>query len=186
MPSISSVDKLPSDVLERLQELLRDRRCTQLDITASINALLEERGEDQRVSKSAINRYHVRMAEVGDKLRQSREVAAMWIGKLGAAPQGQVGNLINEILRTLAFDVSLKLQNTDLTAEEMPGVIGMLKELSLSVLRLEQAAGENVKREQEIKKQAAEELAAKVADEPGGGPITPERLRQIIRESYGV
>src|SRR3569833_3110117 len=141
-PRPSTIEQLPPDILEQLQALLRDPRVTQMDATARINAVLEEQGEEP-VSKSAVNRYAVRMDQVGDKLRQSRAVAEMWIGKIGATPQGQLGHLINETLRTLAFDLTLKLQENDITDKSMPAVIGMLKHLSLSVMRLEKAASEN-------------------------------------------
>lgn len=163
----SSIDRLPADVLEKLHELLRDPRVTQLDATARINEILEQDGIDERVSKSAINRYDLSMRQAGEKLQQSREVAKMWIGKLGAAPQGQVGNLVNEVLRTLAFDLSLKLQDAELTEESIPDVISNLKALALAVQRLESSATMNVKREKEIRSQAREEAlkdAAKVVE----------------------
>ncbi len=49
----SSVHRLPPDILEKLHELLRDPRVTQLEATARINAILEEEGHAQRLSKSA-------------------------------------------------------------------------------------------------------------------------------------
>ena len=158
----STITTLPEDILEKLQELLRDPRVTQLDATRKINAILEDNGIPGRVSKSAVNRYSLKMSEAGEKLRQSREVAKMWIGKLGAAPQGQVGNLVNEILRTLAFDLSLKLQNEELTEESIPGVINQLKGLALSIQRLESSSTINVKREAEIRKQALIDAATVV------------------------
>lgn len=179
----SSIDRLPTDIREQLQELLRDPRVTQLEATARINAVLEEDGHPERVTKSAVNRYAVRMDEVGKKLRQSREVAEMWIGKLGAQPQGQVGHMVNEILRTLAFDLSLQLQNGEVSEESMPGVIDNLKNLSLSVMRLERAASENVKRETEIREQAqreAADTAAKVAKQGGLSDDSVRELRQAI------
>lgn len=186
MSRSSSIERLPPDVLEQLHTLLRDPRVTQLDAVARINDILAEEDHPDRVTKSSLNRYKVKMDRVGDKLRQSREVAALWIGKLGATPQGQLGHLVNEMLRTLAFDVSLKLQDGEITAEDMPGTVEMLKGLSLSVMRLEKAATDNIKRESEIKRQAAEDLADKAASAAGEGPITPDRLRQIVRETYGV
>lgn len=136
MPRKSSIETLPPDILEQLQALLRDPRCTQLDVVARINTLLAEKGHEDRVSKSSLNRYSMRMDRVGEKLQQSRAMAEMWIAKLGAQPQGQVGHLINEILRTLAFDMSLQLQDiTD--PDAMPGVVEMLKDLSLTMMRLE-------------------------------------------------
>ena len=158
----STINRLPEDILEKLQELLRDQRVTQLEATARINEILSQEGHDERLTKSAVNRYDLKMREAGEKLRQSREVAKMWIGKLGAAPQGQVGNLVNEILRTLAFDLSLKLQNEELTAESLPGVIGQVKGLSLAVQRLEASSTINVKREAEIRKQALNDAATVV------------------------
>lgn len=190
MPRPSTIDRLPPDILEQLQALLRDPRVTQLEATAKINAILEADGHPERVSKSAVNRYAMRMAEVGAKLRQSREVAEMWIGKLGAAPQGQIGHLINEILRTLAFDLTLKLQEGDLTPESMPEVIEMLKSLSLSVVRLEQAATANVKREEEIRKQAraraAEEAAAVAEKSLATQGMSRESIAAIKREILGI
>ncbi len=170
MSRASSVEQLPPDILEQLQALLRDPRVSQLQATARINDVLGEHGHDGRVSKSAVNRYHLKMEKVGERLRQSRQVAEMWIGKLGATPQGQMGHLINEILRTLAFDMSMQLQDDAVAAvdaESRAGVIGMLKELSLSVVRLERAASENVKREETIRQQErakAAEAAANAAE----------------------
>lgn len=182
MPRPSTIEQLPPDILEQLQALLRDPRVTQMDATARINEILAEQGEEP-VSKSAVNRYAVRMNEVGAKLRESRAVADMWIAKVGATPQGQLGHLINEMLRTLAFDITLKLQDGEISAEDMPGVIDMLKHLSLSVMRLEKAASENVKREQQIKEQTrkeAAEVAEKVAKQGGLSPESVQELRSAI------
>lgn len=166
MARASSIEQLPADILEQLHELLRDPRVAQLDATARINAILAERGEPP-VSKSAVNRYDLKMREAGERLRQSRAVAEMWIGKLGAQPQGQVGHLINEMLRTLSFDLTLKLADGELTDEKLPGVIDMVKELSLAVVRLESAANANVKRQAEIERQAREKALQDAADRVG-------------------
>lgn len=184
----SSIERLPPDILEQLQYLLRDPRVAQMEAVARINDILAERGEDP-VSKSAVNRYSVKMEEVGAELRHSREVAEMWIAKLGAIPQGQIGHLTNEIIRTLSFDLSLMIKRAlrgELDIDEMPAAVRMVKELAIAQEKLERAASENVKREQDIKRQAAEEIAAMVDNEANGGSVTPERLREIMRASYGV
>src|SRR3569832_2078439 len=77
MPRPSTIEQLPPDILEQLQELLRDPRVTQMEATARINAILADQGEEP-VSKSAVIRYAVRMEQVGAKLRESRAVADMW------------------------------------------------------------------------------------------------------------
>ncbi len=185
MPRASTVEQLPPDILERLHELLRDPRVSQLQAVAEINAVLEAQGE-RPVSKSAVNRYAVRMDRVGERLRQSREVAEMWIAKMGAQPQGQVGHLINEMLRTMAFDLTIKLQEGELTAETMPEVIDMLKQLSLSVVRLERAASENVKREQEIREQARKEAADAAEQVARQGGLSADSVQQLRLAILGV
>jgi hypothetical protein len=160
---ISSIDLLPDAVRSQLQALLADRKMTQLEVVRRINATLatlSAAGQlpaeaPESLSKSALNRYAVRMEEVGAKLRQSREVAEMFIGHVGAAPQGQMGLLINEMLRSMAFELSLKMQDIDLeNPETMSATIDQVKALALAVQRLEQSTSINVKREGEIRKLA--------------------------------
>lgn len=181
----SSIDQLPPDILARLNELLADPRVAQLDAVARINAILQERGE-QPISKSAANRYAVRMNQVGQKLREVHEVSDMWIAKFGRLPAGQLGQLIIQMVHAMAFDVGLKLHQSDIDAEDMPGAVRMLKDLAVMLERTERAASLNAEREQEVKRQAAEELARRAEGEARGGSITLDRLREITREAYGV
>lgn len=184
----STIETLPPDILERLQELLRDPRVTQLEVTARINELLAAEGFPGRVSKSAVNRYAQRMEEVGAKLRQAREVAEMWIGKLGAVPQGQVGQLVNELLRTLAFELSLKMQEGEMKVDEAPAVAKIIRDMAVGMEKLERAASENLKREEDIRKQERERLAAELAElekAEGGKGMHKETLRKV-RALYGL
>jgi len=193
----STVDLLPPGVRKRLQAMLDDPRITQLQAVERVNAILAElraAGDPEaldpacppQVSKSAVNRYDLQMRDVGERLRQSREVADRWINTLGAAPQGQVGNLINEILRTLSFDVTLYMQQGALDAETAPAVVGMLKDLALTTQRLEQASSLNVKREQEIRKQATEAAAGVAEKALAGQGLTREAIDTLKREILGI
>ena len=188
MPRPSTIHGLPEQVREALHSWLRDPGITQTEATERVNALLEDLGlPERRVSRQAVNRYDLRMRKVGEKLRQSRQVAEAWIARLGSEPGGQLGHLVTEMLRTLAFELTLKLQEGELSEESLPEVVAQLKHMSLAAMRLERASAESVKREREIKRRAAEELADKVAAEAGSGKtVTPERLREIVKESYGV
>jgi len=180
MAKASTIKTLPADILEQLQALLRDPRVTQLDATAKINAILAEQGQAP-VSKSAVNRYAVRMAEVGSKLQQSREIAAMWIGKLGSEPQGEVGELLNEITRGLAFDAVIALSEGD-----EPAAPGAIKELAIAIEKLEKAASVNQARDAAIRKQALEEAADKAADIAKRNGLTAEAIATFKREILGV
>lgn len=153
----SSIDLLPDDIRDALHALLRDPAVSQLETCRRVNKLLAQEGSDKRVSKSALNRYSQRMDTVGEKMRQSRQIAEMWIGKLGNQPQGEVGKLLNEFTRTMAFETALSMSE-----EEEPVHPKLLKELSLSIKHLEEAASVNQKREEEIRTQMAAEAADKV------------------------
>jgi len=182
----SSMAILPQDIRAQLHALLNDPRMTQLGITARINELLADGGHDDRVSKSSVNRYAVQMEKVGAKLKQSRQIAEVWIGKLGSEPQGQVGQLLNEVVRNLAFDTAMHLSE-----EEEPADPRLIKELAIAIERLEKAASDNEKRADEIRRKQREEDAGKLKAleddaRKGRGKFDPEALRRVREEVYGI
>ena len=170
-----------------LDDWLRDASVTQTEAAARLNDYLVARSKNFRVSRHAVSRYDRRMRRVGKRLRESRQIAEAWIDKLGAAPQGQLGLLVNEILRTLAFDISLKLHEDELTEESLPRLIEQLKKLSAAAQILERTASENLKLKNESERRVAEELARQVEKRTADGErtVTPEQLRQIVRDVYG-
>lgn len=186
----STIDRLPEDILNNLQELLRDPRVTQLEATARINEILADEGHADRLSKSAVNRYAMKMEKVGEKLRQSREVAKMWIGKLGATPQGELGHFLNEFLRTMAWESTVEISETEINEESLPGRVAMINKLALAMQRLEASSTMNVRREKEIRAQERERLKEetlkvvdKVAKQQG---LTAEQAAFWRQEFLGV
>jgi len=95
-------------------------------------------------SKSAVNRYALKMSEVGAKIQQSREIADMWIARFGNQPQGKVGALLNELVRNLAFETALHLSE-----DEEPAHPGLLKDLAQAIEKLERASTINDKRQRD-------------------------------------
>tara|TARA_R110001592_G_scaffold363400_1_gene688152 strand:- start:24413 stop:24988 length:576 start_codon:yes stop_codon:yes gene_type:complete len=182
----SSIEQLPADILQKLQALLRDPRVNQLDATRRINGILAEQGHDERVSKSSVNRYAVRMNEVGERMRQSRQVSEMWIAKLGAEPEGKMGRLLNEMLRTLAFELTEKVMASDLNEETLPGVIDQIKNLSLTSMRLEKSLSENIKTEKEIRKAFAAEVAAETESVAKEAGLSAEAVQTIKNKILGI
>lgn len=182
----STIDQLPVDILEALQTLLRDPRITQLEATEQINSIIEQTQEGvDSVSKSAVNRYSMRMEKVGSRLTESREMAKMWIGKLGSAPQGEVGKMLNEIIRTLAFETTMRIAEDDVPASPK-----LLSQLALAVQRLEASATDNLKRDEEIRKQervrAAEEAAETAASSMTKRGMSKEAIDAIKRDILGI
>jgi hypothetical protein len=181
----SSIDRLPPAAREALNAWLRDPGITQEETTDRTNELLAEIGVDYRISKSAVNRYAMRMEQIGAKLRQSREVSEMWIANLGSQPQGQLGKLINEMIRTMAFETAGALAES---GDPVPPKV--LKELALAVQRLESAANMNEERERKIRveerQRVISEAASKVEDVGKSGGMTRESIDTIKREILGI
>jgi len=181
----SSIETLPPDILEKLQALLRDPRISQMAVTARINDALKERGEPP-VSKSAVNRYAVKMEKVGERMMQSRAVADMWIAKLGNAPQGKTGQLINEVARTLSFEVQqiLAERMADNPDElDLEATMSVLKDLALTSQRIEKSTSLNEEREQKIREQERQrvtEEAVKFVKDQGLSVGQESELRNFL------
>lgn len=180
MAKASTIKTLPPDILEQLQTLLRDPRVTQMDATLRINAILAEQGQEP-VSKSAVNRYAVKMSEVGARLQQSRAIADMWIGKLGNEPAGKVGALLNEVVRNLAFETAMHMAEG-----EDPADPKLIKELAFAIEKLEKASSENEKRAAEIRKQAVQEATEKAAAAAKRSGLSADAIAEFKREMLGV
>ncbi|MGE4501971.1 MAG: DUF3486 family protein [Thiomicrospira sp.] len=182
----STIETLPPDILEQLQALLRDPRMNQLEVTEQINTALERSQVGERVSKSAVNRYAQKMEKVGAKLRESREVAKMYIDRIGEDQAGDVGKLVNEMIRTLVFDITLQMQGETIDPEFAPELAKMLKNLSESMHKLEQAAATNTKREAEIRKRATEEAAKAMEQAAKTQGLTADAVQSIKNQILGI
>ena len=185
MSQPSSINRLPSDVREALHGWLRDPAVTQTEVAERTNALLEDLGLAERVSRQAVNRYDLRMRAACERLLQSRQATEAWVDKLGSAPAGQAGHLVIEMLRSLAFDLTSQLQDRELDDVSLPGIAETAARIGFMTERLERSREIALRCDREIKRQAAEEAAAKAKDAKRAA-IDPERLREIIREAYGV
>lgn len=177
----SSIDMLPPEFRDALHELLRDPAVTQIEAAQRLNELLAAEGRDERVSKSSVNRYSQRMDAIGEKMRQSRQIAEMWIGKLGNQPQGQVGKLLNEFTRTMAFETALHMSE-----DEEPVHPKLLKELSLAIKHLEEAASVNEKREREIRQSVAQEAASAAEGAARAAGLTADSVARIKQQILGI
>ena len=185
----SSIDRLSSEVREALHGWLRDPAVTQTEAAKRTNALLEDLGLAERVSRPAVNRYDQRMRAACERLLQSRQVTEVWAEKLGSAPGPQSGRLVTEMLRTLVFDLGSQLQVRDIDDEALPGVVRTALQITLMAESLERSREIAARCDREVKRQAAEESAAKSDDKTKVSKLTPldaERLREVMREIYGV
>jgi hypothetical protein len=176
----SKVEKLPDNIKQALDKLLRDGSRTQQEILDHINKLLPE---DDQLSRSGLNRYSTRMESVGAKLRETREIANAWMARFGDEPTSDVMQLVTEMMQGVLFKISLKAAEAAddelIDPEEM-------KDIALAIQRLSRAAEMNAKREQQIRKAFADQAATeteKVAKEAG---LSAEAVQTIKNKILGI
>jgi len=176
----STLSQMPPEVTERLNALLNDGSYTQKQVVSWLNEYLIAIRQQPVITERIVNRYAAKMEKIGSRLKQSREVASMWIGKLGNEPQGQVGQLLNEVVRNLAFDTAMSLSDT-----EEPVDPKLIKELAIAIEKLEKAASDNEKRAAQIRQQARAEAAEELTSELKNDGISVEVEQSIKRILLG-
>ncbi|HCD7023204.1 TPA: DUF3486 family protein [Escherichia coli] len=180
---LSKVDLLPDSIREQLHQMLREKRHTQEDIREAINALIDEHNlpEEMQLSRTGLNRYAIRMEKVGAKIRASREMAEVWAAKLGSAPTSDVGKLLMEFVKTLAFETSMSMAEDD-----KPVAPKALGQLALVAQRLEAAAMTSHRREKAIRDAFAQEMAEKTEELVRTGGLSGGAADTIKREILGI
>lgn len=180
---LSKVDLLPDSIREQLHQMLREKRHTQEEIREAINALIDEHNlpEEMQLSRTGLNRYAIRMEKVGARIRASREMAEVWAAKLGSAPTSDVGKLLMEFVKTLAFETSMSMAE-----EDKPVAPKALGQLALVAQRLEAAAMTSHKREKAIRDAFAQEMAEKTEELVRTGGLSGGAADTIKREILGI
>lgn len=181
---LSSIDLLPEEAAPCVRaalDALAERKRTQEDIRAELNECLGRLGLGP-VSRSAFNRKALQIAAVGRQMQQAREVAAVMAEKLNDLPEGDIGLLLVETLKTLIYDVVMR----EALAEDGGEGLTMLARAADALMRLERARKTNAETRR-LAMQAfarqAEEAVERAGREAG---LSAEAVAQIRREVLGV
>lgn len=181
------VELLHPRLREAVDEAVR-RGVTIAQILALLNELAPSVDPQADLpSESAVGRYKQKAEAQMAQFRQAQEVAKVWVEKFGAEPQGDVGRLVTQMLRTVAFQTVSNMGGgeADADPQDIMFLAKALKELSQSErLALDTAvkAVEAFRVKVDAKLGA---LEAEVAASPGGR-IDAARLKQIREEVYGI
>lgn len=167
----AAIQQLPKDIQDQVHRLIRDGRTVD-QITAKLQEL------DAEVSRSSVGRYKQKYEASLKRYREAQEVAAVWVNKLGEDPKGDVGRLIAEMLKTVAFQTLADMGDQEAAPTPMD-----LHFIGRMIKDVEQAGKIAADRELQIKRKLTE-LEAEAASEgaAGGGldPATLERVRQHL------
>lgn len=184
----SRIDLIPPQARAELQAWLTNPAISQAEATEALHDLLDTLDwAGPRPSVSAVNRYAQRFSETMRKRREANEVAQMWVQEVGRVPQGQLGQLIIQMIQGIAFDSMVRLDQIELNEEDpkaIPAQVRMLRDLAQMVERTERAASLNAERERAIRREAAEEaaqLAEAAAREQGLSDDQAEAIGAAVR-----
>ena len=149
----SSIKDLDPKIREAVDAAIRDGRATIDDIVELINDLGGE------ASRSAVGRYKKNSEEQMRKWQDAREVSRGWMAKLDEDPDSDVGRLISEMLKTVAFQTVGSMMDDGEGVE--PGDVMFLAKALKEMASADKLTAERIAK---IRKEVAGE-AAKVVEE---------------------
>ena len=173
----SKIQQLPEDIRSQLAAMLRSGSMSQKDI---LEAGLPP---EEQISRTGLNRYFKRMEEAGSRMAQAREVAEVWTAKLGQAPTSELGKMLQEFVRTMAFETSMKMMDASEGEDGKMIDPKSLGQLALVIQRVEAAAMTSHKVEKEIRAAFAAEAATaaeKIVTQAGVSAETAADIRKKI------
>jgi hypothetical protein len=177
----SKVHRLPHDVRSFVEKLLREDKHT---LDEMLLAIREQFPAAETPSRSSLHRYRYKFDEMTKRLREQREIAELIVGELGDGIGEKSAQLLSQAVTTIVTHAALDLQDSDETSIEDARKLARAARDAVQVQKIsrqerqaiEEAARERLKREQQ-----------KTLDAMGKrGDITPEALRKIRTEVYGL
>jgi len=181
---LSSIDLLPDEAAPCVRaalDALAARKRTQEDIRAELNDCLSKLGLEP-ISRSAFNRKALQIAAVGRQLQQAREVAAVMAEKLSDLPEGDVGLLLIEAIKTMVYDVVMQQAMNDDGSDGLK----MLSRAADAVMRLERARKTNAETRRLVMREFAEQAEEALERAGREAGLSAEAIAQIRREVLGV
>lgn len=167
MPRKSSIKQLDPRIREAVDAAIREDRAT----IEGIVALIRELGGT--ASRSAVGRYKQAAEAQMARYREAQEVAKVWIGKLQTEPEGDVGRLLAEMLRTTAFST---LGDMDAASPQDLMFLGKaLKDLASA----DKLTAERIMK---VRQEATKEAAAVAVKEAKGAGLSDEAAETIRRK----
>ncbi|EHK5439438.1 DUF3486 family protein [Aeromonas hydrophila] len=179
----SKIQQLPADIRSQLAAMLRSGDMSQKAILEEVNQLILEAGlpPEEQISRTGLNRYSKQVEAAGSRIAKAREMAEVLTSKLGDAPTSQIGNLMAENMKTMAWETSMALMEATEDGEMID--IKQFNQLALAYQRISQSSILNQKLEKEIRAAFAAEAATaaeKIVTQAGVSAETAADIRNKI------
>lgn len=172
----SSITRLDPRIRSAVDDAIRDGRATIEEIVFIIRDMGGE------ISKSAVGRYKQNAEAQMARYRDVQEVAKVWVGKLQANPEGDVGRMLSEILKTIAAQTMGQIDASD--PQSLMFLAKALKDLAST----DKLTADRILM---VRREAAKEAADKVKTvegevKAGRQKLDLDTLKRIREEIYGI
>jgi hypothetical protein len=173
MANKSAIAKLDPRVREAVDAAIREGRATIDDLVVLISSY------GAKASRSSVGRYVKNATEQLARYREAQEVAKVWIGKLTDEPEGDVGRLLAEMLRTVAFQQIGEMSGDDENKPKPMDIMLVAKALEHLAKSEKTAVDRAVKIRDEFARKAVE-AAERAAKSKGASKETIEEIKRSI------
>lgn len=175
----SSIEQLPEEIQDQVHRLIRQG--------STIDAITQKLDElDQDVSRSSVGRYKAKYEEQLQRYREAQNVAGIWVQELGADQKSDVGRLLAEMLKTIAFKTMAEMGDESGNA---PSAMD-LHFLARTVKDLESAgkisADRILKIREEERKKVQQETEGKLEEAGRKAGLTTDTLNTLMTDVFGV
>ncbi len=180
----SSIEHLPHEIRDVCLRLIRDGR-TIHEITAALNDL------DADVSKSAVGRYVKSTRALMQRHLAAQDIASRLVADLGENPKGDVGALLAEMLKTIAFQLMADMadESGELDAEAAAELRAKPMDIMLlakSLDHLERAGAIGFKRRIEIERLVLQRQAKAAESTAKQQGLTGDQWAAIRAKFLGI
>lgn len=174
----STIDLLPRDVRDALNEAIAEGRMSVDDLVA----LLRDKGADA-ISRSAVGRYKVREERQMAALRKMQQSAEVWTKEAAKDPNGSVARLLSEMTKSVIFNRLMSMTDKEVEKAD-PKDLNFLAGTITKIMSADKISAEReaMIRDRAVKaERAKQEAALKSAEKTGDiDKEAAQRAREIL------
>lgn len=177
----SSVSQERPEVQVAIDNAIREGRATLDEIVAMVREM------DSRLSRTAIGRYKKNAVQKFKDFRDAQEMAKIWATKVAEEPDGDVGMLVGQMLRTVAAQATAAMNEaTDEDGEATPAKAMDIMLIAKALEHLSKSENAQLARALKIREQAKQEAAATVNQSAKQLGLSDEAVQVIRARILGI
>jgi hypothetical protein len=177
---LSSIDLLPKDVREALNEAIAEGRMSVDDLWGLVK---EKGGDDVDVSRSAVGRYKVREERAMAAYQQMQKMSEVWAKEREKDPTGAISMLLGEQTKTIVFRRLMSMSPGEIEKAD-PRDLNFLASTIKSISAADKIGAEReaMIRDRALKEQRRKQEAALASAEKKGDldKEAAQRAREIL------